>query len=65
LAAPGTEAVPFVAFAIPAAVLNVEIGSPPAVQVALAHTWNVSVPVSFGSGSPKVAVSVGVGVLTR
>src|SRR5882724_7346871 len=59
-APPGTDALPFVELATPAPLLNVEMGSPPAVQVEFAQTWKVTVPVSFGSGSLKVAVSEGV-----
>ena len=62
IAPPGTDAVPFVEFAMPEPVLNVEIGSPPAVQVALPQTSKVSVPVSFRSGSLNVAVRAGVAV---
>src|SRR5690242_12784118 len=47
---------------VPAALLNVAI----CVEQSLtAQTWNVALPVSFGSGSLNVAVSVGVAVLSR
>src|ERR1700730_7247073 len=34
-------------------------------QLLTAQTWNVTLPLSFGSGSLKVPVSVGVAVLRR
>ena len=48
---------------MPDALSNVRIGSPPAVQVAFPQIRNVIVPVSDGSGSVNVAVSVGVAVV--
>ena len=54
-----------VPFAVPDPLLNVAIGSPPAVHVALPQTSKVSIPVSFASGSLNVAARAGVVVLTR
>ena len=46
--------------AMPVLELKVEKGSPPPRQLAATQSWKVIVPVSFASGSVKVAVRFGV-----
>ena len=59
---PGTDAEALVLFGIPTLLLNVPIGVE---QLLVVQTWKVIVPVSLGSGSLKVALRVGVAVLSR
>ncbi len=58
---PGTWALPLAPFAtVGESTVPSELE-----QLLVVHTSNVTVPLSFASGSPNAAVSAGVGVLAR